>query len=208
MTFSRGQNGKGDKSNQNGKLKKNGFFKQKTGDKNRKSPSFNKEKLTVQPSVKRNEYRIALKKERLTHHQVPRSPQKRLRIEAAEEVVPAEEVGLPHTISLVTEPLFSVSLVTEEVADAEPFAEPFPVAEPFSTVELISRESRSAKNNKKKRKNDGKNSPTFILKLYICFFIVILKSLYSETYCTFIYRLFLFSYNFSCQCGAYYFIAS
>ena len=135
-------------------------------------------------------------------------PQKRTRIEAAEEVVPAEEVGLPHTISLVTEPLFSVSLVTEEVADAEPFAEPFPVAEPFSTVELISRESRSAKNNKKKHKNDGKNSPTFILKLYICFFIVILKSLYSETYCTFIYRLFLFSYNFSCQCGAYYFIAS
>ena len=133
--------------------KSHGFRKHKAGDKNRKSPSFNKEKLTVQPSVKRNEYRIALKKERLTHHQVPRSPQKRLRIEAAEEVVPAEEVGLPHTISLVTEPLFSVSLVTEEVADAEPFAEPFPVAEPFtvaepfSTVELISRESRSAKNN-------------------------------------------------------------
>ena len=62
----------------------------------------------------------------------------------------------PHTVSLVTEPLSSVSLATEEVADAEPFAKPFPVAKPFtvagpfSTVELISRESRSAKNNNKK----------------------------------------------------------
>ena len=171
MVFSPGQNGKDKKTTcvQNGKRK--GFSKrQKAGDKNRKSPSFNKQRTIVQPSVKRNEYRIALKKERLTHHQVPRSPQRRSRIEAAEEVVPAEEVGLPHTISLVTEPLFSVSLVTEEVAVAEPFAEPFPVAEPFSTVELISRESRSAKNNIKKRKNDGKNSPTFILKLYIMYF--------------------------------------
>ncbi len=61
--------------------KSHGFRKHKAGDKNRKSPSFNKEKLTVQPSVKRNEYRIALKKERLTHHQVPRSPQKRTKLE-------------------------------------------------------------------------------------------------------------------------------
>ena len=54
-----------------------------------------------------------------SHHQVPRSPQKRLSIEAAEEVVPAEEVGLPHTVSLVTEPLSSVSLVTEELMPRE-----------------------------------------------------------------------------------------
>ena len=108
--------------------KNHGFHKHKAGDKNTKSPSFNKEKLIIQPSVKRNEYRIALKKDRLTHHQVPRSPQRRSRIEAA------EEVGLPHTVSLVTEPLSSVSLVTEEV---------------------MPRELRSAKNNNNKRKNYG-----------------------------------------------------
>ncbi len=120
MVFSPGQNGKDKKTTcvQNGKRK--GFSKrQKAGDKNRKSPSFNKQRTIVQPSVKRNEYRIALKKERLTHHQVPRSPQRRSRIEAAEEVVPAEEVGLPHTVSLVTEPLSSVSLVTEELMPRE-----------------------------------------------------------------------------------------
>ena len=129
-----------------GKVKKNGFCKRKGGDKNRQSPSYHKQRTIVQPSVKRNEYRIALKKERLTHHQVPRSPQKRLRIEAAEEVVPAEEVGLPHTVSLVTEPLSSVSLATEEVADAEPFA----------------KKNRGVQRTIiKKRKNDGKNSPTF-----------------------------------------------
>ena len=77
--------------------KKHGFWKQKGGDKNRKSPSFNKEKLTVQPSVKRKALRKA------SHHHTPRSPQKRARIEAAEEVVEtftqieaAEEVVLPH----------------------------------------------------------------------------------------------------------------
>ena len=47
MTFSPGQNGKGKKSTQNGKLKKNGFSNRKGGEKNRKSPSFNKEKLTL-----------------------------------------------------------------------------------------------------------------------------------------------------------------
>ena len=165
--------------------KSHGFRKHKAGDKNTKSPSYHKQRYIIPRDKSRK------KDEQLSHHHAVRSPQKRARMEAA--------VDLPCDISSI---------------DAEPFAEPFrvaepsPVAEPLSTVELMPRELRSAKNNKKKRKNDGKNSPTFILKLYICFFIVILKSLYSETYCTFIYRLFLFSYNFSCQCGAYYFIAS
>ena len=106
---------------------------------------------------------------------MPRSPQKRARIEAA--------VDLPCDVS---------------PADAEPFAELSPVAEPLSTVELMPRELRSAKNNNKKRKNYGKNSPTFIFKddrecyllLYLCFFIVILKLLYSEMYCTFAYAIY------------------
>ena len=192
MVFSPGQNGKGDKSNQNGKLKKNAFFKRKGGEKNRKSPSFNKEKLTVQPSVKRKALRE--KKERFTHHQVPRSPQRRQPqitwpIEVIETVSPCiMSSDSLVTVSPIAEPLSSASLVAQEV---------------------IPRELWSAKNNNKKRKNYGKNPPTFILKddrecyllLYLCFFIVILKLLYSEMYCTFayaIYRLFLFSYNFSC----------
>ena len=155
MVFSPGQNGKGDKSNQNGKLKKNAFFKRKGGEKNRKSPSFNKEKLTVQPSVKRNEYRKTLQKEHLTHHQLPRSPQRRSKIEAAEEkVVPAEEVVLPHTVSLVTEPFSSVSLVAVS-----------PVAEPLSSVSLVTEEvmPRALRSSEKTvRKNDGKYTPSFL----------------------------------------------
>ena len=148
MVFSPGQNGKDKKACvQNGKRK--GFSKrQKAGDKNRKSPSFNKEKLTLQPSVKRKALRG--KKERFTHHQVPRSPQRRQPpitwpIEVIETVSPCI------ISSTVAEPLSSqsVSLVAQEV---------------------MPRELRSAKNNNKKRKNYGKNSPTFILKLYICFF--------------------------------------
>ena len=100
MVFSPGQNGKGEKSNQNGKLKKNGFSNRKGGEKNRKSASFNKEKLTVQPSVKRKELRKA------SHHHTPRSPQKRARIEAA--------VDLPCDVSPAD-------------ADAEPFPVEEPV---------------------------------------------------------------------------------
>ena len=118
MTFSPGQNGKGEKSNQNGKLKKNAFFKRKGGEKNRKSPSFNKEKLTVQPSVKRKALRE--KKERFTHHQVPRSPQRRQPpitwpIEVIETVSPCI------ISSTVAEPLSSqsVSLVAQEVMPRE-----------------------------------------------------------------------------------------
>ena len=52
----------------------------------------------------------------------------------------------PHTVSLVTEPLSSASLVTEEVADAEPFAKKNRGVQRTIII---------------KRKNDGKNSPTF-----------------------------------------------
>ena len=95
--------------------------------------SFNKMARIRQPA---KEYRGS-------HHQVPRSPQRRSRIEAAEELVPAEEVVVSQILSHVAEPLSSASLVTEEVMPLE---------------------LRSAKNNNKKRKNFGKNSPTFILK--------------------------------------------
>ena len=163
--------------------KSHGFWKRKGQTKDKLQASFFKERLIVPNALRK---RVAA-----SHHHAVRSPQKRTRIEAA--------VDLPCDV-------FPVD--AEPFAKPSPVALPLPVAEPLSTVELMPRELRSAKNNNKKRKNDGKNSPTFILKLYICFFIVILKSLYSETYCTFIYRLFLFSYNFSCQCGAYYSIAS
>ena len=152
--------------------KSHGFYKPKAGGKDTKDPSFHKQRYVIPRAKSRK------KDEQLSHHHAVRSPQKRARIEAA--------VDLPCNVS---------------PADAEPFAEPspvalpFPVAEPLSTVELMPRELRSAKNNNKKRKNYGKNSPTFILKLYICIFIVILKLLYSEMYCTFayaIYRLFFF----------------
>ena len=172
--FSPGQNGKGgEKIKQNGKLKKKAFFKRKRPSRDKTRPAFIKEKLIAQPNA-------LWKIDAESHHHAVRSPQKRTRTEAA--------VDLPCDVSS---------------ADAEPFAfaEPFPVAEPsccaepLSTVELMPRELRSVKNNNNKRKNYGKNSPTFILKLYICIFIVILKLLYSEMYCTFayaIYRLFFF----------------
>ena len=143
MVFSPGQNGKGDKINQNGKLKKNGFSNRKGGEKNRKSPSFNKEKLTVQPSVKRKALRG--KKERFTHHQVPRSPQRRqLPITWPIEVIETVSPCIMSSDSLVAvspiaEPLFSVSLVTEEV---------------------MPRALRSSE--KTVRKNDGKYTPCFL----------------------------------------------
>ena len=121
--------------------KSHGFWKRKAGGKDTKDPSFHKQRYIIPRAKSRK------KDEQLSHHHAVRSPQKRARIEAA--------VDLPCDVS---------------PADAEPFAEPSPVAEPLSTVELMPRELRSAKNNNKKRKNDGKNSPTFILKLYICFF--------------------------------------
>ncbi len=103
--------------------KKHDFCKQKTGDKNRQSPSYHKQRTIVQPSVKRNEYRIALKKERLTHHQVPRSPQKRAKPNNFAQIEAAAEVVVPH--------------IDVYPADAEPFAEPF--------SELMPRELRTSK---------------------------------------------------------------
>ena len=48
MPFSPGQNGKGEKIKQNGKVKNNGFKHHKAGTKNKKHPSFKKERLNVQ----------------------------------------------------------------------------------------------------------------------------------------------------------------
>ena len=99
--------------------KKHGFYKQKAGTKNKKHPSFKKERLNVQQT---NALR---KKVAESHHHTPRSPQKRARIEAA--------VDVPCDVS---------------PADAEPFAEPFSVAEPFPVaepVELMPRELRTSK---------------------------------------------------------------
>ena len=116
MPFSPGKNGKGaEKIKQNGKLKNNDFCKQKRRSRDKTRPAFAKERLIAQSNALRKAFRKTLQKERLTHHQVPRSPQRRSRIEAAEEVVPAEEVGLPHAVSLVTEPSSSTCLVTEEL---------------------------------------------------------------------------------------------
>ena len=156
MPFSPGQNGKGaEKIKQNGKLKKNGFCKQKRQSRDKTRPAFTKERLNVQQT---NALR---KKVAESHHHTPRSPQKK-----------RQETVSPSTIA---EPLFSDSLVA-----VSPIAEPLssvslvavsPVAEPLSSQsvslvaqEVIPRELRSAKNNNKKRKNYGKNPPTFILK--------------------------------------------
>ena len=87
-------------------------FKRKAGDRNTKSPSFNKEKLTVQPSVKRKALRKA------SHHHTPRSPQKTKQkpieivtddevvVETFTQIEAAEEVVLPSIISsaVPTEP--------------------------------------------------------------------------------------------------------
>ena len=77
--------------------KKHGFYKQKAGTKNKKHASFKKERLNVQQT---NALRKIVAE---SHHHTPRSPQKRARIEAAEEVVEtftqieaAKEVVLPH----------------------------------------------------------------------------------------------------------------
>ena len=121
--------------------KSHGFYKRKAGDKNTKSPSFHKQRYIIPRDKSRK------KDEQLSHHHLVRSPQKRTRMEAA--------VDLPCDVFPV---------------DAEPFAEPspvalpFPVAEPLSTVKLMPLELRSTKNNNKKRKHYGKNSPPFILK--------------------------------------------
>ena len=134
MVFSPGQNGKGAE-----KIKQNGKVKcncfcKKKGKTKDKLQASFFKERLIVPNALRK--RVAA-----SHHHLVRSPQKRTRIEAA--------VDLPCDVS---------------PADAELFAEPFPVAEPLSTVELMPRELRSAKNNNKKRKNYGKNSPTFILK--------------------------------------------
>ena len=110
MPFAPGQNGKGELEGlQKGKVKHSSFWKQKRQSRDKTRPAFSKETTIVQPNALRK--RVAA-----SHHQVPRSPQKRLKIKAAEEVVPAEEVGLPHTVSLVHEPLSFVT--TEEATNA------------------------------------------------------------------------------------------
>ena len=121
--------------------KSHGFRKPKGQTKDNTRPSFFKERLIVPNALRK---RVAA-----SHHHAVRSPQKRTRIEAA--------VDLPCDVS---------SADAEPFAFAEPFpvAEPSPVAEHLSAVELMPRELRSAKNNNKKRKKYGKNSPTFILK--------------------------------------------
>ena len=133
MVFSPGQNGKGgEKIKQNGKLKKNGFSNRKRPSRDKTRPALFTKETTIIP---RHQTRKA--DEKPSHHHAVRSPQKRARIEAAEEVV------LSQILSHVSEPLSSASLVTEE---------------------LMPLELRSAKNNNNKRTNYGKNSPTFILK--------------------------------------------
>ena len=115
MPFSPGQNGKGaEKIKQNGKLKKNGFCKQKRQSRDKTRPAFTKETTIVQPNALR-------KKVAESHHHTPRSPQKRTRMEAA--------VDLPCDVS---------------PADAEPFAEPFPVAEPVELMPRELRTSKGA----------------------------------------------------------------
>ena len=142
MVFSPGQNGKGEKSNQNGKLKKNAFFKRKGGEKNRKSPSFNKEKLTLQPSVKRKVLRE--KKKRFTHHQVPRSPQRR----QPPITWPIEVIETVSPCIMSSDSLVAVSPVAEFLSYA-------PVTE-----EVMPRALRSSE--KTVRKNDGKYTPSFL----------------------------------------------
>ena len=75
--------------------KSHGFYKPKAGGKDTKDPSFHKQRYII---PRDNQTR-----KKVSHHHTPRSPQKRARIEAAEEVVgtftqieAADEVVLPH----------------------------------------------------------------------------------------------------------------
>ena len=90
MTFSPGQNGKGaEKIKQIGKLKKNGFCKQKRQSRDKTRPAFNKETTIVQPNAL---WKIVA----ATHHHELRSPQKRAKTTDFAEIEAAEEVVLPH----------------------------------------------------------------------------------------------------------------
>ena len=72
MVFSPGQNGKGaEKIKQNGKPKKNAFFKRKRPSRDKTRLAFAKEKLNVQQT---NALR---KKVAESHHHTPRSTQKK-----------------------------------------------------------------------------------------------------------------------------------
>ena len=103
MTFSPGQNGKdGEKIKQNGKLKKNGFRKEKRPSRDKTRPAFTKE-TTIIP---RNQTR------KKTHHHTPRSPQKRARIEAAVDV-PCDVS--PADAEPFAEPLSTVELMPREL---------------------------------------------------------------------------------------------
>ena len=116
MVFSRGQNGKGfEKIKQIGKLKKNGFSNRKLGTKNKKHPSFNKERLIVPNALR--------KRVTVSHHHELRSPQKRAKPNNFAQIEAAAEVVVPH--------------IDVYPADAEPFAEPF--------SELMPRELRTSK---------------------------------------------------------------
>ena len=92
-----------------GKVKKNGFCKQKGVDKNRQSPSYHKQRTILQPSVKRK--RVAA-----SHHHELRSPQKRTRMEAAVDlpcdVSPADADAEPFPVA---EPLSTVELMPREL---------------------------------------------------------------------------------------------
>ena len=85
--------------------KNKGFSKRKAGGKDKKDPSFHKQRYIIPRDKSRK------KDEQLSHHHAVRSPQKRARIEAAVdlpcEVSPAdaeqvaEEIHTPHHTPLV-----------------------------------------------------------------------------------------------------------
>ena len=101
MTFSPGQNGKGgEKIMLNGKRKSYGFFERKLGTKNKKHPSFKKERLNVQQT---NALR---KKVAESHHHTPRSPQKRTNLPCDVSPADAEQFA---------EPLSTVELMPREL---------------------------------------------------------------------------------------------
>ena len=120
-----------------GKKKYYGFTPKKKGNtKDKLQASFFKERLIVPNALRK---RVAA-----SHHHTPRSPQKK-RLETVSPSTIAEPLSSDSldAVSPIAEPLSSVSLVAHE---------------------LMPRELRSAKSNNNKRRNYGKNSPTFILK--------------------------------------------
>ena len=129
--------------------KSKGLYKRKMPSRDKTRPAFTKERLIVQPNASR-------KIVAATHYHELRSPQKKRQKPVTEDDEEDGEDIQPSAIEVET---VSPCIISST------FAKPLS-SQSVSLVaqEVMPRELRSAKNNNKKRKNYGKNSPTFILK--------------------------------------------